>query len=139
MATQSEHAHIFGFDEDGTTITIHQPDKIGDVLAKYFRHRHMTSFVRQLNNYGFRTALNTHCFYHPYFRRDAAYCLSKVVRGDDTRKRKKPVRLTQAQRIKELTKQVQLLEERNTELSIEIDRLRIVPELFDGWKFQGFI
>jgi len=53
--------HIASWDASGTAFAIHKMDAFAaDMLPKYFRHRNFSSFVRQLNFYGFRLHPHTH-------------------------------------------------------------------------------
>ena len=54
MVTRDDHADVIGFNEDGSYIEIRAPDDLPRVLNNYYKQRHTSSFIRQLNNYGFR-------------------------------------------------------------------------------------
>jgi heat shock transcription factor len=65
------------WDEDGRSFNIRDIGRFeGEVLPRYFRHNNYSSFVRQLNIYGFkkvrtRTAENQASFQHKFFQK---YC-----------------------------------------------------------------
>mmetsp|Transcript_5527 Transcript_5527/g.9908 ORF Transcript_5527/g.9908 Transcript_5527/m.9908 type:complete len:345 (-) Transcript_5527:56-1090(-) len=51
----SEHESVIAWSESGDQFFIYDPDRFAkEVLPKYFRHGHYSSFQRQLNLYGFR-------------------------------------------------------------------------------------
>ena len=72
---ENEDSTIINWDENGRSFQVLDSECFcKDVLPKYFRHRKLTSFQRQLNLYGFQ---RVHvgplggAYYHPLFRKDA--------------------------------------------------------------------
>jgi len=86
MASNVENAAAVGFTEDGTALEIRDATILSEnVLPKYFRHKNVTSFYRQLNSHGFRTTRSismdiAHTFSHEMFRRGRDDLLSAIVR-----------------------------------------------------------
>lgn len=73
-----------GWGHDGNTIYISDTESFGTkVLPNHFKHSNMSSFVRQLNMYGFhKTVANPRVseFYHPNFRQGCPYLLPLIKR-----------------------------------------------------------
>jgi hypothetical protein len=87
MTVSPENALAIGFSADGYCLEIRDPKLLsGEVLHRYFKHSNVSSFIRQLNNYGFRTiptVMNravAHCFAHESFQRDRLDKLCNVRR-----------------------------------------------------------
>jgi len=96
MAICLDNSKAIGFSNDGLCLEIRDPKLLSsEILQKYFKHKNVSSFIRQLNNYGFKTIpvlLNSsvvHCFAHDYFRRERMDLLEGVTRrgaGNETQK-----------------------------------------------------
>lgn len=82
---------IVRWDSTGHSVIIKDVDKfVEEVLPKYFKMKKFTSFVRQLNLYGFRKISSeidpNQCeFFHPYFRQGKTELLSHIVRRTKVR------------------------------------------------------
>jgi regulator of replication initiation timing len=88
MASCPENGTAIGFNADGDCLEIRNPRILGsDILPKYYKHKNVSSFVRQLNNYGFKTTPSAagssdtlQSFYHENFRRGRLDLLGLVSR-----------------------------------------------------------
>jgi hypothetical protein len=92
MVLCDDNVEAVGFSEDGLCLEIRNPTLLSSsVLQKYFKHKNVSSFIRQLNNYGFKTIpvlLNSpvsHCFAHDCFKKNRLDLLEGVVRRGSSR------------------------------------------------------
>lgn len=69
-------------DDAGRSFTVHKPSEFGrDILPKYFKHNNFSSFVRQLNQYGFhKQNPDRWMFGHDSFRRGCPDLLRNITR-----------------------------------------------------------
>jgi hypothetical protein len=89
-AERKESTHIVSFTPDQKAFMIHDRDAfMNDVAPKYFRQSRFTSFVRQLNLYGFGRLSygpNRGAFAHPQFIRGRPELVDDIQRSPQGRK-----------------------------------------------------
>jgi len=84
IVSNSEYKDIVKWSDEGDAFIILSNDFCDKILPTYFRHKNMSSFVRQLNIYGFKKSKSQNdeqCFSHKSFRRDNKRLLLEMKRN----------------------------------------------------------
>ncbi|CAD8052315.1 unnamed protein product [Paramecium primaurelia] len=78
------YQEIISFDQKGDGIIIHQQELFeNQILLNYFKHNHIDSFTRQMNNYGFKRVKNhqgKYEFKSPFFQKNNKNLIHLVMK-----------------------------------------------------------
>lgn len=112
---------LIAWSDNGQSFIIMDPPKFSQELSKYFKHNNLSSFIRQLNMYGFRkvaTIENSGLhpvtddlhFYHPDFIRDKPERLEAI-------KRKLPQKIAESIDLRNVIKGIEEIEDKQKDVS----------------------
>jgi hypothetical protein len=124
---------LISWSDNGQSFIIIDPAKFSQELSKYFKHNNLSSFIRQLNMYGFRkvatienTGLNPNNddlhFYHPEFIRGHKDRLENI-------KRKLPQKIAETVDLKNVYQGISEIDERQKDVSKTLADLRRENEM----------
>ncbi|KAL5994492.1 hypothetical protein ACLOJK_024544 [Asimina triloba] len=74
--------HIISWNDQGTGFVVWSPDLLSRVLLpRYFKHNNFSSFIRQLNTYGFKKSASDRWeFRHEKFRMGERHLIAEITR-----------------------------------------------------------
>jgi len=128
----SEYSDIVGWTGDGSRVVVYRPkDFESQVLPRFFNHSNMSSFTRQLHNYGFTIKLSKKrsreqkWFQHKFFLRNQPELLVRI-----TRKRCNQQMASQEE-VSELRKEVQELRETVAEQKKQLQNIYMLLSNMD--------
>lgn len=128
MINDSRCDDLICWSDNGESFIILDPTKFTHELSKYFKHNNLSSFIRQLNMYGFRkVATFENCglqsanedlhFYHPNFVKNEKDRLKLI-------KRKLPQKITETIDIRNVVKDISQMEEKQNNVSKTLEDLK---------------
>uniref|UniRef100_A0A7S0RNT8 HSF-type DNA-binding domain-containing protein n=1 Tax=Pyramimonas obovata TaxID=1411642 RepID=A0A7S0RNT8_9CHLO len=115
--------HIVSWSAGGQSFTVWQPAVLErDLLSQHFKHNNIASFIRQLNNYGFRKVNpDRYEFASPGFIKGKRELLATLQRADAHRRHKRPAEEPGAEQVHDL---VESLKTDKAYLVDEVEQLR---------------
>lgn len=119
---------LISWSENGQSFIIMDPPRFSQELSKYFKHNNLSSFIRQLNMYGFRKVatiqnLNDDLhFYHPDFVRDNPDGLEAI-------KRKLPQKIAENVDLKNVIHGIKEIEDKHNNVSHSLAELKKENEM----------
>ena len=124
MVNDPQCDELISWSDNGQSFIINNPPRFSQELSKYFKHNNLSSFIRQLNMYGFRKvatienpgADDLH-FYHPDFLRGCKERLENI-------KRKLPQKLAETIDLKNVYKGITEIEVRQNDVTQTLSDLK---------------
>lgn len=131
MISDDNAEEIISWNSNGDGFIIHDQLKfVSQTLPKYFKHNHLSSFVRQLNLYDFHKIQNVEKeefqFSHPFFLKDVPQLLPLIKRKPSTGRQKATANISAepAAEVQEVISAVKDIKTKNDTISNELTKLR---------------
>lgn len=117
---------LISWSENGQSFIILDPSRFSQELSRYFKHNNLSSFIRQLNMYGFRkvAAIDTDDlhFYHPDFIKHRRDRLEMI-------KRKLPQKMAESVDLKSVYKGITEVEGKQKDVTKTLTEMKRENEL----------
>jgi hypothetical protein len=147
MVDEKANAAYVGWNAEGDTLVIRHLHEFAEkVLPKYFKHKNASSFIRQLNMYGFNRVMGEeNSFKHPLFQRGHPENLTLIKRkvsksktGNAAHAAAETEKLVQDQRreLEGLVATVESMKMKQAELDEQVFELRAKNEHLDSENFK---
>ncbi|XP_059290131.1 heat stress transcription factor A-7a-like [Lycium ferocissimum] len=130
MVDDPDTDHLVHWNTSKTTFLITDPNKFaGEVLPKYFKHKNLSSFIYQLNNYRFRKVCSYKCEYeNPWFRAGKKHWLNNIKSRIQLSKENKPQEGSHSPRVDpmkdNLEEELEKLRNDHVNLRVELQELK---------------
>lgn len=118
---------LISWSDNGQSFIILDPPRFSQELSKYFKHNNLSSFIRQLNMYGFKKVASIENqedlhFYHPDFVRNEPQRLEAI-------KRKLPQRAAESLDYRNIVQGLNELEDKQKDVAQSLSEIKRENEM----------